>query len=83
MGKSKQTRSFEETLARLTEIVASLEGGELELDRSLELFSEGKELIKHCNEHLVEAEERIKTLVESADGLTEIPGLKGQSGGGD
>ncbi len=83
MGKSKKTQSFEETLKRLTEIVASLEGGELELDRSLELFSEGKELVKRCNEHLIEAEERIKTLVESADGLTELPGLQGQNGGGD
>ncbi|MDO4398164.1 MAG: exodeoxyribonuclease VII small subunit [Oscillospiraceae bacterium] len=55
-------KSFEESLKRLEEITALLENGGIELKESLELFSEGTELISECEKYLDEAELKIKKL---------------------
>ena len=44
MAQKKKT--FEEAIGRLDEIVRTLERGDAPLEQSLELFSEGTELIK-------------------------------------
>ena len=64
--------TFESTIARLEEIVRSLESGSAPLDESLALYEEGVKLVRFCNEKLEYAEQRVKLLVEGADGsLTE------------
>lgn len=62
---------FEDALARLEEIVGSLEGGGAPLDRSLELFEEGVSLVKLCNSMLEGARQRVTLLTEN--GETEMP----------
>ena len=63
--------SFEQSLARLGEIVAKLEKGEAPLQESLELFEEGTALINLCTKQLDEAEQKVIKLRKSADGSPE------------
>lgn len=55
-------RSFEEDLARLEEIVAALESGDLSLEDSLKLFEEGVRLSGQCHKRLDEAEGKLQVL---------------------
>lgn len=64
--RSKQ-RSFEEDLARLEEIVAALESGDLPLDESLKLFEEGIGLAGRCHRKLDEVEGKLQVLVSAGE----------------
>lgn len=50
---------FEQAMAKLEEIVVTLEKGELGLEESLKLFEEGTKLAAFCNNALNEAEQKI------------------------
>lgn len=54
---------FEKKLTRLEEIVGKMEGGELSLDDSLKLYEEGVKLSRECNSQLMQAEQKVKTLL--------------------
>jgi exodeoxyribonuclease VII small subunit len=60
--------SFEAALARLEEIVRTLEKGEAPLDRSIELYQEGDQLKRHCEARLRDAQTRIDQIALGADG---------------
>ncbi|MDR0786652.1 MAG: exodeoxyribonuclease VII small subunit [Gemmatimonadota bacterium] len=66
-----EKRSLEEALGRLDEITRSLEGGGIELDRSLALYEEGIQLVRLAEEAIRDAEMRIERLNEDG-GLTEL-----------
>ena len=66
--KQSENMSFEEAMARLEEIVRSLEGGTAQLDSSLAMFEEGVKLVGFCNRKLDDAERRIKILYKKEDG---------------
>ncbi len=83
MPVKKSELSFEEALERLNEIVAQLESESVSLDRSLELFAEGKRLVEFCQARLADAEERVKTLLKTSEGFEEQPGLPGLETGED
>lgn len=72
--------SFEAALDRLGEIVGALENESLGLDRSVELFAEGRRLAALCHEQLSAAEEQIKTLLKDDGGFREEPGLPAAAG---
>lgn len=59
---SKPLEKFEEAFERLDEIVTKLEGGEVALEESLELYAEGMTLVRFCNDKLAAAKERIEKL---------------------
>lgn len=59
--------SFEQSLARLDEIVRHLEKGDLPLSDSLALFEEGTGLLKGCNRMLDEAEQTVAKLKKGPD----------------
>jgi exodeoxyribonuclease VII small subunit len=61
-------KDFESNLKMLEEIVTQLEGGDLTLDRALELFEEGVKISRSCNAKLEEAERKVETLIKTADG---------------
>ena len=72
-------KDFESNLKQLEEIVAKLEGGDLTLDQSLELFEEGVKISRFCNAKLEEAERKVETLIKGADGaLVEVPFTEGE-----
>jgi exodeoxyribonuclease VII small subunit len=64
---------FEEALERLDELVASLEGGDLDLEDSLASFEQGVRLVRLCTERLKSAELRVKQLEDGSDGPEERP----------
>ncbi|MFY9607506.1 MAG: exodeoxyribonuclease VII small subunit [Blastocatellia bacterium] len=61
-------KSFESSLEELERIVQQLEGGDLPLDRSLELFEQGVRLSRECQKRLDEAERKIEILLKGSDG---------------
>ena len=60
--------SFEQSIGRLQEIVATLERGDAPLADSLKLFEEGTKLVSSCSAMLDQAEQKVVKLVKSADG---------------
>ena len=48
-------QSFEQSMARLEQIVRAMEKGDVELEESLRMFQEGTELIRRCGKLLDEA----------------------------
>ena len=59
--------SFEDSLARLDEIVRHLEKGDLPLSDSLRLFEEGTALLASAGKMLDEAEQKVVKLRKGAD----------------
>lgn len=53
---------FEAALAELEAIVASMEGGQLELEASIAAYRRGMALMKHCQGQLADAEAQIRVL---------------------
>ncbi len=68
---SKKEMSFEQSLARLEEIVKLLEKGDAPLAESLGLFEEGTGLIRSCGKMLDEAEQKVVQLRKGPDGEPE------------
>ncbi len=65
--------TLEGRLRRLDEIVAILEGGEIELERSLALFEEGIHHIRESERLISQAELRIEELVGRGTELSTRP----------
>jgi len=65
-------KKFEAALARLEEIVRSLESGELGLEQSLKLFEEGVKLARICNARLEEAERKVEVLLKDKNGKVTV-----------
>jgi exodeoxyribonuclease VII small subunit len=55
--------SFESCLDQLEKVVKELEGGDMQLERSLELFEKGMALSETCRKQLEEAETRVEMLI--------------------
>ena len=66
--KSTENRSFEASLEALERIVKQLEGGDLPLEKSLELFEQGIRLSRECQERLTQAERKIEVLLRDNQG---------------
>lgn len=64
----KNEMTFEQAMARLEQIVKSLEGGNVPLEDLIKLFDEGTGLVKLCTERLDKAEEKVKIL-QNRDGV--------------
>jgi len=80
-AKRLEDDSFESALERLEEIVRRLEGEELSLDESLELFEEGIGLSRAMDRRLDEAQRRIELLLEGEDGEPSIEPYEPDEGG--
>ena len=65
---SKKSKTFEESMARLEQIVRAMERGDVPLEESLKLFQEGTELVQTCTKLLDEAQLQIKKVMTAADG---------------
>ena len=59
-----KSKSFEESITRLEEIVKLLESGAASLDDSINLYSEGVKLIADCNKKLDETERKIRIIYQ-------------------
>ena len=65
---SKKKMTFEESMARLEQIVRAMERGDVALEESLKLFQEGTELVKNCGKLLDEAQLQVNQILVAADG---------------
>ncbi len=63
--------SFEEALARLDEVVARLEGGEVGLEEAVGLFEQGQGYLATCRERLARAQQRIEELTSASTAISD------------
>jgi len=65
---------FEKATTRLENIVEELERGDLDIDKSLEIFEEGIKMSRLCSKKLNEAEAKIEKLSKGKKGdlITEL-----------
>ena len=63
-----QNKTFEESMARLEQIVRAMERGDVALEESLKLFREGTELVRSCQKLLDEAQLQVKKIMTAPDG---------------
>lgn len=66
MAKGKL--NFEQSMARLEEIVGLMERGEAPLEESLALFEEGTKLLGQCSALLDKAEQKVALLKAGPEG---------------
>lgn len=73
--KVKEEKTFEESVRNLETIVGELESGELDLDKSIQKYTEAMKLIDFCEKKLNAATETINKLVDENGKITdfEIP----------
>lgn len=68
MGDNIDELNFEDAMKALEAVVAQLEGGDVPLEQSIELYERGAALKKRCEEKLKEAEEKVAAITLDADG---------------
>jgi exodeoxyribonuclease VII small subunit len=72
MARGKKKTGFEEQLKELEAIVGRLEGGDLSLEESLDLFESGIRMSRELQASLQAANLRVTRLLEG-EGAREIP----------
>lgn len=60
-------KTFEESYARLEEILEQINHGEVSLENCLSLYEEADSLIKSCNKKIDAAEKKITTLMKNRE----------------
>lgn len=65
---NQQNKTFEESMARLEQIVRAMERGDVALEESLKLFQEGTELVRSCQKLLDDAQLQVKKIMTAPDG---------------
>jgi len=60
--KTPNSQTFESALAELEKIVASMEDGQMPLEKSLAAYKRGAELLKYCQGTLQDAQQQVKIL---------------------
>ena len=71
MNEEKQL-NFEQSFARLEEILDRLNSGKVTLDESLKLYEEADLLINSCNSLLNGVEKRIESLIKKRGGEVQM-----------
>ena len=67
--KKPEEMTFEESLAKLNELVDLLESGTLDLDKSIEVYEKAVVLRDRCRSILEQSERRVQAIMENADGV--------------
>jgi exodeoxyribonuclease VII small subunit len=65
---ARRTNEFEKAFQNLEKIVQRLEGEEMPLDESLQLFEDGIRLSRFCHQRLEEVEKKIELILADAKG---------------
>ena len=66
--EAAKKQAFEQSLARLEEIVRRMESANLPLDEAMKLFEEGMQLSRDCQKQLEQAEARVEKITLDAAG---------------
>lgn len=65
---NQKNQTFEQSMARLEQIVRAMERGDVALEESLKLFQEGTELVVSCQKLLDDAQLQVKKIMTAPDG---------------
>lgn len=65
--KPDKLPELEASLAEITQLIDTMERGELSLEQSLAQFERGITLIKHCQKTLTTAEQKVSILMQNND----------------
>jgi exodeoxyribonuclease VII small subunit len=76
MKKKESADSYEKIFNQLEKIVQKMDSGDIPLEKSLELFETGMNLIKNGKEKLDNAEAIVKKLIKDSDGNLGIEDLE-------
>jgi exodeoxyribonuclease VII small subunit len=76
MAKARQSKipedivkmTFEKALTELESIVQKLEGGDVDLEKSIDIYERGTQLKTHCETKLAAAQAKVEKITLSADG---------------
>ncbi len=63
-AQAATTLAYEDALAELERLVAAMEGGQLPLDKLLDSYRRGAELLTFCRARLEAVEQQVKVLEE-------------------
>jgi exodeoxyribonuclease VII small subunit len=80
---SKPPASFEAALQELERLVQTLESGGAALEDSLKAYERGMQLLKHCQEALSQAEQKIRILDGGQLSDFAVPAVGPDEGGAD
>ena len=64
----QESKTFEQSLSRLEEIVKRMENGDVALEEALSLFEEGTALVGSCKRLLDNAELKVTQMTKGTDG---------------
>ncbi len=64
--------TFEQAMAQLEDIVRQLESGDLSLDEMVRRYEEGMRLLRFCQQKLMAAEQRVKKVTITDEGIIEV-----------
>ena len=65
-------KTYDQAFGRLEEIIEQIDGEEIPLDKSLELYKEAVDLTVFCADFLNKAEQDVAVLVRNALGAIEV-----------
>lgn len=68
----KENLNFEQAMDRMDEIIKSLEDGNLELDKSLEVFEEGIKMYRYCTKKLEDMEGKVKVILQQEGAVKKV-----------
>jgi exodeoxyribonuclease VII small subunit len=63
--KTEKLPDLEKSLAEISQLIEKMEQGELTLDQSLGHFERGITLVKHCQNILETAEQKVQILIQN------------------
>lgn len=67
MVTEKKEQTLEELFAELDQVASELEKGDLSLEESFQLYRDGMEKLKQCNQKINEVEKKVLILEESGE----------------
>ena len=59
-----ENMTYAEAMARLEEIMGTIQGGKIDIDELAGLLKEAQELVKFCRDKIYKVDEEIKSLTE-------------------
>ncbi len=63
----KKQLTLEESFEKLDETLAALEGRNITLEKSFELYQQGMELVKNCNDQIDRVEKKMQVINEEGE----------------
>ncbi len=65
--KEEKKLSLEELFENLDEVVAKLEGEDISLEESFQMYQKGMEMLRECNETIDTVEKKVQMLDEDGE----------------